>query len=216
MTHPKHPPRPRDTRSLLGSLAVAVVMLAVLLMATSCAPIPRAIIPPASEIAKLDVAPLAAAGKVTREAVREVAKAGENTRETAVHLRASIDRAEKIAEAHEELREAFREIQTFAKRLSADLILAEEKERIALATIDSLEDEIAALKANAQSQATQIRHAKTNETTLREQVVALAGSDAKRIIAENKLQFWRWRFAPISIGLIVIMVAFLILKPRFL
>jgi methylthioribose-1-phosphate isomerase len=147
--HPNHPPRPRDTRSLLGSLAVAVVMLAVLLMATSCAPIPRAIIPPASEIAKLDVAPVQAAGKVTREAVREVAKAGESTRETAVHLRASIDRAEKIAEAHEELREAFKEIQTFAKRLSADLKLAEEKERIALATIDSLEDEIAALKANA-------------------------------------------------------------------
>jgi hypothetical protein len=27
MTHPKHPPRPRDNRSLLGSLAVAVVIL---------------------------------------------------------------------------------------------------------------------------------------------------------------------------------------------
>lgn len=193
-----------------------IASVACCLALASCAPVPRAIIPPASEVAKLDVAPVQAAGKVTREAVREVAKAGTNTRETAAHLRASIDRAEKIAEAHEELRASFREIQTFAKRLSADLQLAEDKERIALATIDSLEDEIATLHANAQSQNVQIRHAKANETTLREQVEALSGSDAKRIIAENKLQFWRWRFAPITLGLIVIMAAFLILKPRIL
>ena len=180
----------------------------------SCAPIPRAIIPPASEVAKLDVAPVQAAGKVTREAVREVAKAGTNTRETAAHLRASIDRAEKIAEAHEELRVAFREIQTFAKRLSADLKLAEEKERIAMATIDSLGDEIAMLHANAQSQAVQIRHAKATESTLREQVEALDGSDAKRIIAENKLQFWRWRFAPITLGIIITGILFVVYRPR--
>jgi hypothetical protein len=34
MTHPKHPPRPRDTRSLLGSLAVAVVMLLLIIYFT--------------------------------------------------------------------------------------------------------------------------------------------------------------------------------------
>ena len=76
--------------NLLASILLCLAL-------ASCAPIPRAIIPPASEVAKLDVAPVQAAGKVTREAVRAVAKAGEGTRETAVLLRASIDRAEKIA-----------------------------------------------------------------------------------------------------------------------
>lgn len=196
----------------------------------SCAPIPRAIIPPPSVVEILDVAPVVHAGKATRDAVRDVSAAGHASREAGRkvsdatrRLSDSISRIETLSFANEELTRSVKESLDFAKELEAEVIaltaahtLAEEKEKIATSTIDSLIDETAVLKANAESQSVQIRHAKTNETVLREQVEALSGSDAKRIIAENQLQFWRWRFAPMSIGLVVIMAAFLILKPRFL
>jgi hypothetical protein len=33
-THPKYPPNPRDTRSLLGSLILAIIMLILITIAT--------------------------------------------------------------------------------------------------------------------------------------------------------------------------------------
>jgi hypothetical protein len=33
-THPKYPPKPRDTRSLLDSLVVAIIMLIIITIAT--------------------------------------------------------------------------------------------------------------------------------------------------------------------------------------
>lgn len=196
-------------------------LLAILCFAflASCAGrVPRAIIPPPSVVEMLDVEPVSKAGKATREAVREIAKAGTGTRETAALLLASIDRAEKIAAAHAELAEAFAEIQALTDRLQVDLAFAEEKEKIALDVIDALEEETAILKANAQSQAVQIRSAEAAEATLRTQVETLSKLPDELAAAKQQaatFKWWVWRLGICSavLALAIAALAYLLLKP---
>jgi len=172
----------------------------------SCAtPPPKAILPPASEVRALDVAPVSKASTATREAVRDISDAGNTSREvsrkladTSIQLRAAIDRAELLARAKGEMESAFAEIQRFALALSADvtrlksaLELAEQKESVAIATVDSLTGEVSTLQSTAAAQAAQIRHAQASEATLRSQVESLSESANLRAVAEDKLAFWR-------------------------
>jgi hypothetical protein len=90
----------------------------------------------------------------------------------------------------------------------------EEKERIAITTIDLLEAQAADLHSAAANQAAQIERSAADNETLRAQVEALAESADKRVIAEDKLKWWRWRFAPISLGIIVAGILFTIYRPR--
>jgi hypothetical protein len=181
-------------------------ILALILALASCAPaIPRAILPPPSEVEELDVEPVTKASTAAREAVREIAAAGNSSREasraladTSVQLRAAIDRADMLARAKGHAENAFAEIQLFALQLSADvdrltaaLKLAEDKEAIALDTIDALTSEVSTLEADAAAQAAQIRIAHANEELLRKQVNALSESADKRVIAQDKLSWWR-------------------------
>lgn len=176
------------------------------LFLVSCADrVPRAIIPPPSVVEALDVAPVAAAGKAAGESVREVADAGQKSREASRkvsdatrRLTDSIVRIETLSFANAELTRSVAESLAFAKELEANVVsltaslaFAEEKERIAIETIGALNDETALLKANAQAQAVQIRQAEATEKTLREHVAALADSADKRVIAEEKLGWWR-------------------------
>lgn len=178
----------------------------IIALAASCAPtIPKAILPPPSEIKALDVAPVSKATDKTRDAVREIASAGNTSREasraladTSIQLRAAIDRAELLSRAKGEMEDSFAEIQRFALALSTDvarlksaLELAEQKEAIAISTVDSLASEVSAIKATSAAQAVQIRHAQASEATLRGQVESLSESANRRVIAEDKLQWWR-------------------------
>jgi chromosome segregation ATPase len=181
---------------------IAVILCLVL---ASCAPVPRAIIPPPSVVAELDVAPVAEAGKATGAAVRDVADAGRASREAGRkvsdatrRLSESIARAEALAVANVEIGKALAETAALAAELEAEVVhltaahaFAEEKERVALQTIAALDDELSLLKANAKAQAVEIRHAAATESTLREQVEALAANADKRLIAEEKLRWWR-------------------------
>lgn len=183
-----------------------LTLLAFICALASCAPsIPRAILPPPGEVKPLDVAPVSKATDKTREAVREIASAGNTSREasraladTSIQLRAAIDRAELLSRAKGEMEDAFAEIQRFALALSADvtrlksaLELAEQKEAIAISAVDSLSAEVSAIKATSAAQAVQIRHAKASEATLRGQVESLSESANLRVIAEDKLKWWR-------------------------
>lgn len=190
----------------------ASLLLCVLLAA--CATPPRAIIPPKAEVKKLDVAPVTQAAADTKTAVREIAKAGTETRRANDSLRDEIERAGVIAALYPDMSEAFAEIRRRSETLAARIAFAEEKELVALQTIDAMDGEIGLLTARVASQSTQIDHADAAQDMLREQLEALSGSDAKRIIAENKLQWWRWRFAPVSIGIIFTGILFSIYRPR--
>lgn len=163
-----------------------IPILLACLLASCAAPIPRAIIAPDTVVAKLNTKPVEDASKATREAVREVVKAGQETRTATQKLRDEIDRAEKLAQANEELREAFTNIQRLAKSLSASLQLAEAKELAAIATIDSQEEEISLLKANAKAQAVQIEGNAAEQATLRKQVKSLARAADDLAIAKDK------------------------------
>jgi chromosome segregation ATPase len=182
------------------------LILALALALASCAPsIPRAILPPPSEVKELDVAAVSKATDKTRDAVREIAAAGNTSRkasralaDTSIQLRAAIDRAELLSRAKGEMEDAFAEIQRFALALSADvsrlksaLELAEQKEAIAIATVDSLSGEVSTLQSTAAAQAAEIRNAKAAEGTLRKQVESLSESADKRAIAEDGKRWWR-------------------------
>jgi chromosome segregation ATPase len=174
------------------------------LLLASCS-VPRAIIPPPSVVAELDVAPVVGAGKATGAAVRDVADAGRASREAGRkvsdatrRLSESLVRAEELAQANEEILIALADTRRLAGELEAEVVhltaahaFAEEKESIALQTIAALDDELSLLKANAKAQAVEIRHAAATETTLREQVKALAANADKHLIAEEKLAWWR-------------------------
>ena len=225
-THPKYPRPTRETRSLLGSLAVAVVVLAVLLMATSCAPVPRAIIPPKAEIAKLDIAPVAKASGKTRAAVRDVSRNVDANRAAADRV---SDDATKIKEAVAKAKTALAEdyeISLAAVDALADSLLAKVRELqdslrltaaardIAIATIDDQDKEIGYLTARVSAQSAQIDHSEASQSILREQVETLSALPEKLAIAEDKLEFWRWRFAPLSLGIIVVLILFIAYRPR--
>jgi len=184
---------------------LTALSLGILLVASSCAPAPRAIIPPASVVRELNVQPVAEAGNRTRDAVRESGKANAQAREAggrvsdaARRLTGSIARAEALATANAEISKALAETRAFANeldaevtRLTAALTLSEEKDRIALETIDSLISEIGLLKSNSAAQSVELRTAKVAETTLRSQVEALAKSAERLVIAVEKLAWWR-------------------------
>ena len=190
-------------------------ILALILALASCAPsIPRAILPPPSVIAQLDVEPVAKASTATRTAVREIAKAGTETRKATDSLRDQIDRTAEIAAPYPDLREAFAEMRRRADLLAARVAFAEEKEAIAIATVDELTAEVSALQSTSAAQSVQIRTAQTTEATLREQVQALSTSSDKLAIAQDNLDWWRWRFAPVNIGLLALLLLALIYRPR--
>lgn len=175
-----------------------LALLCLILLASCGEHIPRAIIAPPVVVSALDVEPVAKASRATRDAVREVAAAGQASREAGQkvtditgRLIESIHRAEAMAEANAETQALAEELGKHVMELTAAHALAEEKEKIALELIDTQEDEIAALAANSRAQAQQIRSAAAAEKTLREQVEALAANADKRLIAEEKLGWWR-------------------------
>lgn len=197
------------------------------LLLASCATVPRAIIPPPSEIAELDVAPVAEAGRVTRDAVRGVADAGAASREAERNVSAStrrltdsLARAEALAAAHAEITAALAdtrrlaaELEASVSELSATLAFAEERERMAILAVDDMGAIIDRLQADTAAQATQIRAAKSTEETLRTQVQALAESADKRIIAEDKLRWWRW-YGVAATAFSAALILLLIYRPR--
>jgi uncharacterized phage infection (PIP) family protein YhgE len=91
--------------------------------------------------------------------------------------------------------------------------LADEQARIALetvdaqaGTIDSLMTTVALLTTQIAGQAEQIEaNAKTDEYVRRVAAENKAAT-AKLIIAEDKLDWWRWRFAPVNIGLLALLL----------
>jgi hypothetical protein len=204
------------------------IAIAAASMLVSCAPVPRAIIPPASVVRELSVQPVSDAGDRTRDAVREVAvanvqarEAGRKVSDSTRRLSESIARAEALAVANVEIGKALTETAALAKELETEvstltdaLNLSNEKDRIALETIDSLIGEIGVLKTNAAAQSAELIAAVKTESVLRQQVEALAESAEKRVIAEDKLNWWRWRFAPITLGIIVAGILFAVYKPR--
>jgi DNA repair ATPase RecN len=191
--------------------------------AVSCAPAPRAIIPPPSEVRQLNVKPVASATVKTRDAVRDVAAAGDGTRRlndqlaaTSKSLTDAVERAEKYAAANKEFAEAYAEIQKFTLQLSNEISaltkvreLADEKVRIAIRAIDELQATVGTLETSVASQAAEIRAAKRTEETLRTQVDGLSKSAEKLAVAEDKLSWWRWY------GVIVTGVAVVYLLIRF-
>jgi len=196
--------------------SILPLLLAIAL--ASCATPPRAILPPTSVVAQIETSGVEGASKATRNAVREIAKAGQETRTVTQKLRAEIDRAEILAQANEQLREAFISIQVLADDLAASLGLAEEKEAIALRVIDNQEDEINILKANAKAQAVQIEGNAAEKVTLRNQVEALSSASDDLAIAKdrNKTQRkWMWKLGIIA-GLFAsttALLGYLLLKP---
>jgi hypothetical protein len=180
--------------------------LSLALILASCAPPPRAIIPAPSVVSQIDPKPVAKATTASREAVREIAKAGDDTRiandrlkATSQHLTDAIDRAEKYAESNREFYDAYIQIQKFSLQLSTDLIdlklaldLAQEKEAVAITTIDLLETSVRDLETATARQAAEIRFAKQAEKTLIDQVQMLSQSSDKLAIAQDKLTWWRW------------------------
>jgi FtsZ-binding cell division protein ZapB len=224
--HPRFPRLTMKTSLTTAAIAIAAITLAVLM--GSCAPAPRAIIPPPNVVRELDIQPIKDAGNTTRDAVREVAAANAQTREagrkvsdSTRRLSESIARAEALAVANVEIGKALAETRELADELQAEigtlseaLALSETKDKIALETIDSLISEIDLLKSNAAAQSAELTAAKASETTLRKQVEALVESADKRAIAEDKLAWWRWRFAPITLGIIAAGILFTVYKPR--
>jgi hypothetical protein len=169
----------------------------------SCAPVPRAIIPPPSVIAELDVAPVAEAGKATREAVRKVSISVDDASQKADRV---SDEALRLKEAISKARAGVKEdmeLSLAAADAIADALLARIKDLqeslrltaiardIAIETVDDQQEVIGEMAAAAEAQTVQIRHAKDAEATLRTQVEALAESADKRVIAEDRLAWWR-------------------------
>jgi hypothetical protein len=229
MTHPKHPPRPRDTRSLIGSLALAVVMLIIVMMATSCAPVPRAIIPPKAEIAKLDVAPVANASGKTRAAVRDVSRkvdvnraAADRVSDDADKLKEAVDKAKyALHKTKEDYATEIAAIEAIAdsllekvRELQASLDLTSIARDIAIQTIDDQDKEIGYLTARVAAQAAQIDHSEASQNILREQVETLSALPDKLAIAEDKLEWWRWRFAPVTLGILTLLILSILYRPR--
>jgi hypothetical protein len=189
-----------------GTITMRYLALSLALILASCATPPRAIIPAPSVVAQIDPHPVAKATTASREAVREIAKAGDDTRmandrlkATSQHLTDAIDRAEKYAESNREFYDAYIQIQKFSLQLSTDLIdlklaldLAQEKEGIAITTIDLLETSVRDLEAATARQSAEIRFAKQAEKTLLDQVQTISQSSDKLAIAADKLSWWRW------------------------
>ena len=186
-------------------MKLPILLLPLLLLASCADRVPRAIIPSPSVVAELNVAPVTAASRDTRDAVREVASAGRSSREAGRkvseatrRLSESLVRAEELAQANEEIlialadtRRLAAELEQEVTELTAAQAFAQEKERIALEVIDTLESEAALLKENSKAQAVQIRHALTSESTLRKQLEALSLAAEKRLHAERKFSWWR-------------------------
>lgn len=181
------------------------LLIACFFLASCAEKIPRAIIPPPSEIAQLDARAVSDASKQTRFAVRDIAAAGSDTRQasaqlnaTAEQLRVALKRAEDLAADQSGLKDSFAQIRIHSVRLSDDLAalrsalsIAEDKERRALNAIDAQEEHVSLLNGAIKSQLTQILAAKRTESVLRDQVEQLSASVEKRIIAEEKLSWWR-------------------------
>jgi len=216
--------RRKHTRAkcIIASIAGILCIAGVVVLTACCASAPRAIIPPPAEISKLDVKPVVDASGKTRDAFREIGTAGEASRTananlsaTAARLSAEIDRAQRLAIANRELQEAFENIRAInaelsedSARLTASLRLAQEKETLAIATIDALDQHISTLQSKIASQSTAIDNAAANERTLRAQVEALAALPDKLAILTDKLGWWR-NAALLTWGLIA---AYIILR----
>lgn len=181
-----------------------LLLLFIAILLASCADrVPRAIIPPPSVIAELDVAPVAEASRATREAVRKVSvsvddasRKAERVADDAQRLKEMISKARAGVEADMELSLAAADaimdsLLLKIGELQELLRITRIARDIAIATVDDQQDVIAGHAAHAKAQAAQIRYAKAAENTLRTQVEALAESADKRVIAEEKLRWWR-------------------------
>jgi hypothetical protein len=215
---------PKPTMKTSLASIVSIIAIIVLIFALSaCSPaIPRAIVAPPSVVSQINTTGAEKAAGATRKSVRDIVDAGEETRRATAKLKTTSDRlrdeinhAESIQVANVELQAAFIEIQKFADELSNDLSLlsaslafAEEKERIAISTVDDLSDELSILKANAKAQSVQIDHVKTENTILRKQVEALATASDDLAIANDKAASRLktiWKFAAFS-GIVLVLL----------
>lgn len=170
----------------------------------SCAErIPRAIIPPPSVVRELNVKPVTEASDRTRDAVREVSRNVDDASIKADRVSAEAQRLkEAIAKARAGVKEDMEISLDYADAI-ADALLVKIKELqeslrltaaardIAIATVDDQQTVIGEMAVEAEGQASEIRNAKASEQLLRAQVEALAESADKRVIAEDKLAWWR-------------------------
>lgn len=230
--------KPKSRR--LRSIGISSCVLVVALFSACCAHTPRVTTTPyVTEVSKLNFDPVAKAGRATRDAVRDVAAAGSVSREagrkvsyTTRRLADSLARAEAIAVADRtkmedlgresnslhavigDMRGIITDLEKETMALAAAHAFSEEKEKAAILTIDNLEAETAILKENAASQAWQIERANKDNQTLRAQVETLAASTDRLAIAEDKLVWWRWRFAPVTLGIIIAGILLVVYRPR--
>jgi len=199
------------------------------LILASCAPVPpRPVIVSEHEVEPINIHPVADASRATRDAVRGVAEAGNTTREagrkvsdTSRRLSDAIIRAATLTAANRDLEEAMADAKALAAELgenlmslSAALDLAEQKEKIALETVDAQEAEISTLKESAAAQAAQLDANDREKAALRAQMQEMVELPDKLAIASDKLQWWRWRFAPVTLGIIAAGILVALYRPR--
>ena len=201
------------------------------LLLASCSPRLANVRPPD----RMDTAPVAraveetvAAGKAVdtatkqvRSATNEVKVANAKASELTIRLKEQMDRTRLIAQGNQELQDSL---------AASDAIIEEMSQSNMSMTIrlGALGNNVTVLefanegliKSNAilEERLDHIQQAKARQDIqIEEARVALASAAAiqpKLIIAQDKLDFWRWKFAPFSIIAIVGLILFIIYKPR--
>jgi hypothetical protein len=204
MTHRPPPPRPRDTRSLLGSLAVALVVLA-LLMATSCAPIPRAVIVDTTKLEDT-TASVARSSAQLGEGVQRVSDAHDRASGKADELIREIEAVRGAVGITPDLRAAFdRQV-----RLGAELAQELAAGKVQIRSLKKLkadnDRDILALQLVVGDLTSDVAAANKAAKALEKQ----ADSGLK---AKEKLAWWRWRYAPASIVFTAALLVWILRKP---
>jgi hypothetical protein len=199
-------------------------MLLLCLMVFSCTQAPRAVIVDEAKVRNIDTKPVADSARAVTDAVTDVVDAGRSTRaasdrvgKSANQLIDAMKRLEEFAKADERFQKAYQEIRTYTKILSDDLFeltaanaILEEKGLYATDRVNTLTLVVADLEKNVEGQKAELITKDNIMKAMKAELDVRKGAETQLAISEEKLHWWRWKFAP-AVGVTALILGLLLL-----
>jgi DNA repair ATPase RecN len=181
-----------------------------------------------AKVRNIDTKPVADSSRAVSEAVTDVVDAGRSSRaasdrvgKSANQLIDAMKRLEEFAKADTQFQKAYQEIQIYAKMLSDDLfeltaanVILEEKGMVATTRINTLNRTVNDLERNVEGQRAEMLAKDNVMKAMKVELDARKGMEAKLAVSEDKLQWWRWKFAPVAGGTVLVLLLFLLLAVK--
>lgn len=211
-----------------GDMKSRLAILLMCLLAFSCAPAPRAVIVDEAKVRNIDTKPVAESSRGVSEAVADVVDAGRSTRDasdrvgrSANQLIDAMKRLEEFAKADAQFQKIYSELQIYARMLSDDLFeltaantILEKKGFDATVRVNTLTAVVSDLERNVEGQKAELLAKGNVMKAMKTELNALKGMESKLAISEDKLEWWRWKFAPVAGGTILVLGLLLLLAVK--